>query len=347
VTDAAGKRRWFVADGQKPAGAKPDDVVRPLDPILLPVDLRQWAGEFPPDKRDGLTVDLEVLREGEAEHTEKKVSLTLRYESEFRYDRAEVKGPNSPLPLDGLGLAYWVTAVVNDVVPGSPAADAGLQPKDLITAVRFKSVDAAGEVKAGKWNDIKDHQWASAETVFQLAPPHEIDLRVKHGEEVREVTLTGRPDPARGMTDRGIVFEADYRLQKAADWTDAVGLGAYRTVRFIKVVYQNLYGMLFGRVSSRTMSGPLTIASVSYKIAGVDLWQFLLFLGMISVNLAVVNFLPIPVLDGGHMVFLVIEKVLGRPVPERLFAVAMWVGLALILALFLYVITLDIGRLFF
>ena len=66
------------------------------------------------------------------------------------------------------------------------------------------------------------------------------------------------------------------------------------------------------------MSGPLTIASVSYKIAGEDFWQYLLFLGLISVNLAVVNFLPIPVLDGGHMVFLLLEKALGRPVPERL-----------------------------
>ena len=66
----------------------------------------------------------------------------------------------------------------------------------------------------------------------------------------------------------------------------------------------NLYAMIFGRVSAKTMSGPLTIANVSYRFAGEDFWQFLLFIGMISVNLAVVNFLPIPVLDGGHMVFL-------------------------------------------
>jgi regulator of sigma E protease len=86
---------------------------------------------------------------------------------------------------------------------------------------------------------------------------------------------------------------------------------------------------------------------VSYKLAGEDFWQFLLFLGMISVNLAVVNFLPIPVLDGGHMVFLIIEGVLGRPVPERLFAAAMWVGLILILCLFVWVFYRDITRLFF
>ena len=117
--------------------------------------------------------------------------------------------------------------------------------------------------------------------------------------------------------------------------------------RFIQEVYMNLYAMIFGRVSAKTMSGPLTIANVSYRFAGEDFWQFLLFIGMISVNLAVVNFLPIPVLDGGHMVFLILEKILGRPVPERVFAFAMYLGLAMILSLMIFVITLDIRRLFF
>ena len=108
----------------------------------------------------------------------------------------------------------------------------------------------------------------------------------------------------------------------------------------------NLYAMIRGRIDAQTMSGPLTIANVSYRFAGEDFWQFLLFIGMISVNLAVVNFLPIPVLDGGHMVFLILEKILGRPVPERVFAFAMYVGLALILSLMVWVIYLDVKRLF-
>ena len=64
-------------------------------------------------------------------------------------------------------------------------------------------------------------------------------------------------------------------------------------------------------------------------------------------NLAVVNFLPIPVLDGGHMVFLILEKVLGRPVPERVFAIAMYVGLFLILGLMVLTLTNDVRREFF
>ncbi|MDB5306096.1 MAG: putative zinc metalloprotease [Gemmataceae bacterium] len=348
VTDAAGKRRWFVADGKRPPDAKPDDAVRPLDPVLLPFELRRWAGEFPPEKRAGLEVHLVVLRVVEAEHTDKPVPLTLKYDSSVQYNRTALQHPNSPVPVDGLGLAYWVEAVVSSApAAGTPAAEAGLQPEDLITAVRLKALDPDGNTKPGEWKEIKPHQWGAVEAAFQGVPPYEIDLRVKHGEEVREVTLRGRPDPTWGLPDRGLVFAEDFLEQKADGIADAIGLGAYRTVRFVKDIYMNLYAMVRGRVSTRTMSGPLTIATVSYKIAGEDFWQFLLFLGLISVNLAVVNFLPIPVLDGGHMVFLIIEKVLGRPVPERLFAAAMWVGLALILLLFLYVITLDIQRLFF
>jgi len=171
-------------------------------------------------------------------------------------------------------------------------------------------------------------------------------LRVKRGDEVIEVTVKGREDHQWPVEARGLIFQQDVRVQKATDIGDAAHLGARRTVRFIKEVYMNLYSIIFGRVSAKTMSGPLTIATASYRLAGEDFWQFLLFLGMISVNLAVVNFLPIPVLDGGHMVFLILEKILGRPVPERLFAFAMYTGLFLILSLMVFVIYLDVKRLF-
>ena len=343
ISGPDGQRTWF-ANGKLPEEAGPDDVVEPLDPMLLPRQLERWAAEFPADKRAGLTVELIVLRlDG---HTERREQVTLSYDDSFRYDREAVSNPNSPLPISGLGLAYWVQAVVVDVEPDSPAAEAGLKPADPVVAVRFRELDASGSRKDGEWIDIKPHQWASYEGILQRLPPHEMDVRIKRGEETQEVTLKGRPDPSWGLPDRGFHFEYDFRLQKANSIGEAIELGAYRTVRFIKIVYQNLYAMIFGRVSAKTMSGPLTIASVSYKIAGVDFWQFLLFLGMISVNLAVVNFLPIPVLDGGHMVFLIYEKITGRPVPERLFAIMMWTGLILILLLFAFVLRLDVLRLF-
>ena len=384
--DATGKRTWYVAGSvlwDKSAFQVPGiDAknfqervnLQPLDPLLLPLQLSRWAQ----DKTGKVPVELVVLRA--AHPTDDIVRIALDYDTSYRFDNEAALQPNSPLPVSGLGLAYWVEAVVDDVAPGGPAAEAKTAPGELptgvvsrvkrffgvegrdvppggdpkplqrgdqIVAVRFKARDAAGKVTVGEWkDDMKSHQWASADAAYQYSPP-EIDLRVTRANETIEVTVVGRPATEWPTDDRGLLFQSESQVQKAADVGDAIRLGALRTVRFIKTVYMNLYAMVIGRVSAKTMSGPLTIANVSYKLAGEDFWQFLLFLGMISVNLAVVNFLPIPVLDGGHMVFLIYEKVSGRPVPERLFAFFMYTGLFLILSLMVFVLFLDVKRLFF
>ena len=373
LPEADGKQTWFAAGDVKPDS--PNVSVRKLDPLLLPLELKKWADRNP----DNRTVKLVVLRKVELKENE-SVEVELNYDNSYRHDREMISLPNSPVPLSGLGLAYWVDAVVDEVIPGGPASQAKtapgelpsgiyhrvarliglesrepppggeampLQKNDIITAVRFKSRDFDGTVKTGDWEEVKSHQWASVDAAFQNRPQHEIDLKVKRGDVELKVSVSGSMDENWPADDRGLIFQQDFRTQKATDIVDALNLGGRRTVRFIKEVYMNLYAMIFGRVSAKTMSGPLTIANVSYRFAGEDFWQFLLFIGMISVNLAVVNFLPIPVLDGGHMVFLILEKILGRPVPEKVFAFAMYLGLAMILSLMIFVITLDIRRLFF
>jgi regulator of sigma E protease len=340
LPEADGKQTWFAAGDVKVDSPKVS--VRKLDPVLLSLELKKWADRNP----DNRTVKLVVLRKVELKENE-SVEVEMTYDNSYRHDREMISLPNSPIPLSGLGLAYWVDAAVDAVEPGSPAAEAGLQRGDLVTQVRFKSLDYNGSIKTSDWDEVKSHQWASVDAAFQSRAPHEMDLKVKRGDQEIEVSVTGRPDENWPTDDRGLIFQQDFRTQKATDIVDALNLGGRRTVRFIKEVYMNLYAMIFGRVSAKTMSGPLTIANVSYRFAGEDFWQFLLFIGMISVNLAVVNFLPIPVLDGGHMVFLILEKILGRPVPEKVFAFAMYLGLAMILSLMIFVITLDIRRLFF
>jgi regulator of sigma E protease len=348
----------------------------PLDPLLLPHQIHQWVDQQP--EKAPLTLDLVVLREENHTQVPKRISIT--YDRTYRYSREYPTLPNSPLSISGLGLAYWVEAIIDDVAPNGPAANAHttpgelpsglwarlkravglasrevppggeprpLQPGDVITAVRFKAKDATGQWKTGDWKeDLKVRQWASADTAFQ-ASGYEIDLRIDRKGETFAVTLRGQPDEAFPEPERGLVLETDTRIRQASDIGDALSLGVHSTVRFIKTVYMNLYGLVFGRVSVKTMSGPITIATTTYRLAEEDIWKLLLFLGMISVNLAVVNFLPIPVLDGGHMVFLILEKILGRPVPERVFAIAMYLGLFLILSLMVLTITNDVRREFF
>ncbi|HEY3788512.1 MAG TPA: site-2 protease family protein, partial [Urbifossiella sp.] len=346
------KKVWF-ANGTRPAEAKPEDALRPLDPILLPLQLGHWANEQTDKGKNDLKVELVVLRENEADHKEQRKLLTLDYDPSFRFERDVVQQQNSPLAVDGLGLAYWVTSVVDDVKPGSPAAAAGVQAGDIIEAVEWDTNPKPlswfmrlFKSSAEKWDEFKPHQWAAVESAIQ-SHHKDLKLKIKRGDQAVEAPLTGVEDKEWPLAERGLLLQAETREQKAADFGDALRLGARRTGRFIVEVYMNLYSMARGRVSLKTMSGPLTIADVSYKIAGEDLWQFLLFLGVISVNLAVVNFLPIPVLDGGHFVFLVYEKITGRPLPERIFAAFMWIGLAMILSLFIFVISRDILRLYF
>ena len=102
---------------------------------------------------------------------------------------------------------------------------------------------------------------------------------------------------------------------------------------------------MFGRTVLK-YGGPITIFRVASASAQKSLMELILFLGLLSVNLAIINLLPIPILDGGHLFFLLIERVKGSPVSERTFGLAQWAGLVLILALLVYVTFNDILRLF-
>jgi regulator of sigma E protease len=97
----------------------------------------------------------------------------------------------------------------------------------------------------------------------------------------------------------------------------------------------------------KLISGPITLARLSYLFAGEDIWTLLLFLGLISINLAVVNFLPIPVLDGGHMVFLIYEGLRGKPPPVAVQAGLTYLGLGLVLTLMLWAVGRDLWWVFF
>jgi regulator of sigma E protease len=138
------------------------------------------------------------------------------------------------------------------------------------------------------------------------------------------------------------------RLKKATSLTNAVALGMKETYSKIVTAYLSMKSIFTGRVSFLdNVQGPIGIAVIGYTVAGHDLNAFLLLLGFISINLAVVNFLPIPVLDGGHMVFLIYEKIRGRPASEQVRTYATFAGLALILSLMLLVMFLDVKKLAF
>jgi regulator of sigma E protease len=310
-----------------------------------------------------------VLRQPEGEHTDREVKLEMTWDPAYAEEGAILANAGTPTAIGGLGLAYHVQRVVDAVEPfaadrarlptaaafggaaaaagatPSPAAKAGLQPDDQIVEVRFKAVDHKGEEVVGDWSEVREHQWGFADYRLQLQAPHVLDAKVKRGNETFEVTLAAAPDYTWPVPDRGLDLSPERRLQKAEGLLEALKMGADRTVRSVKMIYLGLYSMAFGQISYKMMSGPISLARVSYILAGEDIWHLLIWMGLISINLAVVNFLPIPVLDGGHMVFLLYELVRGKPAPVGVQVALTYLGLATILGLMLFVIGLDIWRL--
>jgi regulator of sigma E protease len=129
---------------------------------------------------------------------------------------------------------------------------------------------------------------------------------------------------------------------KAETVQEAAALGWRHTTGSTKDIYLTLRGLLMSDISPKELHGPINIAKVAYQHAGMGLPQFVLFLGLISINLAVINFLPIPVLDGGHMVFLLWEGLARRRPNERVVAAATYCGLFFVLGLMVFVIYQDI-----
>ena len=333
-----GKTIRFVDEFSKD---RTDGVVEELfDPLRLGYDLETWA-----EKATDLTVTITVLRAATGiTKTGNRVTYALKWDPALVNNGESILGASAPMPISGLGLAYFVDTTVDSADPNSV-----LVKGDVITEVRFRDVNEKGESKPDDWLPLKHYQGTYFHALLQRLPLTEFDLKVQRGGGEIELAITPVAELAKSWpaVDRGFYFPYDTRMQKAEGPIDAVRMGLHRTWRTVRVIYQTLYATIFRQISAKTMSGPLSIANASYKIAGYDLWQFIIFIGLININLAVVNFLPIPLLDGGHMVFLIYEKVRGKPAPEKLQEYALYVGLAFILLLMVFVIFLDVRKLFF
>ena len=145
-------------------------------------------------------------------------------------------------------------------------------------------------------------------------------------------------DPQRGFNLEPMTF-----VQKADSFSQALHLGAQETAAATLVVYRTLHSVGTNKISIRNFSGPLGIIWVALQQARLGFGNLLIFLTLLSANLAVINFLPIPVLDGGHMVLLLYEGIRGKPADERVQEILTWIGLIFILSLMIFVFGLDLG----
>jgi regulator of sigma E protease len=227
-----------------------------------------------------------------------------------------------------------------------------LRKGDVVKALQFFDFGKtqSDERQPQKWLEIKTDWWAGVferiqdGNLFHDRDLQKIGLRVERSSGSLEVSIDAEEDHSWPRDDRGIVLEFDHRLQKADSLVEALGMGVSETANFTYQIFASLRALVTRRVPVDDVAGPLGIASYAFQIAGEDIYKFLLFLGFICVNLAVINFLPIPVLDGGHMAFLVYEWIRGKPAPESVRIAATYVGLAVIASLMIFVIYLDVKK---
>jgi len=251
--------------------------------------------------------------------------------------------PDTPVSLASLGLAIEVEAVVSQVDPTGPAAAAGIAAGERVVRAGF--IVNGEQPREGLEITPEAANWPYVESLLQVVKPGAV-LRLSV-ESVDGATRVVDLDPVaasdRYLVDRGLVFEPVYRRVRADSLAAAVARGFRRTLEELGGVYRFLEKITSNEISPRLLGGPIAIAQQAGRSAEEGFGRFLLFLTLLSANLAVVNFLPIPVLDGGHMVFLLYELVTGKPPSERVVVGLSYLGLILLLSLMAFVFGLDLG----
>ena len=277
-----------------------------------------------------------AVLEGPAQEPVKLRLRVLRDGRTLELESSKALGAEERLALlDDVALDYDVEATSVSVSEGSAAERAGVRNGDRILRVGGRQVERWEEVRA----EIQRHRGASG--------PLELDVeRTADNGKAQVVALAAELAPPT-VTDYGLGLRQATYVYRAKGLADAVHVGVQASWKFVVDAWLTLKRILFGQVSSKNIGGIITIASVSYSWAEEGLAKLFFILCMLSMNLAFINVLPIPVLDGGHLFFLLVEKIKGSPVSERVLSYSQVVGVVLILSLMIYVTYNDLMRLVF
>lgn len=342
-----------VDDSDAEKGVQRGDVLKAIDgqpisdPMIAPDIIRRLAGQ---------EVILTVARPTAAgKSKDVKFKVTPRPVADFQSGG----GGDEPVLVEALGLTYAVEPIVTAVDPRCTAKDK-FQPGDKIIAAQI--VPAGDTPKEQSENkkilekahvlmkelDLTSEQfnWTAPFFLVQSLPDAgKVKLTYQRGAETLTAELRPYESSEYNFAVRGMVLKPLQDTHTAESWGEAVSLGLRETKESLMLVVTFLQKLVSRQISPTALGGPGTIAAVATSEASRGIGPLLIFLTMLSANLAVVNFLPIPVLDGGHMMFLLWEGIFRRPVPEAWQIRLTLIGFGFILCLMAFVIGLDIYRL--
>ncbi len=316
------------------AGLRPGDLIISMDDASTD----SWQHVVLALVTHALDRDQVALVVEAADGTQRGIQLDLsKLDSSFREEHT----------LDDIGITPWrpkIPAIVGEVSSDSPAARAGFKPGDHITRV-------AGE-------DIPDWAWVSALVQQHGVAGQALMVTVERGGG--EIELSVSPEKSRsgifssrlilGVTNQAVSTALQAQIERAYflhkyDPIEGFVVASQEMWRLTGSTLGLLGRMLTGSASMRNLSGPISIAQFANNSANAGFASFLFFLGAISLSLGILNLLPIPVLDGGHLFFYLIELAKGSPVSEQIQAKGQTVGLMALLGLMGLAFFNDILRL--
>ena len=320
-----------------PAGGRNAEVLRSGDVVLRIADVSApRMNEFRAaiQDRPGRTIPIVVLREG------RQLELQVAVDGNGMIGvlpGAAIDVPRTANPIDAARMV------------ATPIAPLRLLPGTTIIRVGDRPVSNWGDLRAGLLSATNEARNAGESTEVELAflLPTEgaeptVESIVLSAEDIEALHALGWSPPLPSNW-----FEPlQTTLTARGNPIEAVAMGFRQTWRMIELTYLTINRLVRGSVSVKQLHGPVGIVHIGTKVADRGMTYLLFFLAMISVNLAVLNFLPLPIVDGGLFLFLVYEKIRGRPPSIPFQNAAALVGLALIGTLFIVTFFNDLGRLF-
>lgn len=281
-------------------------------------------------RRLGESGSLDMLVRGSGGEQTQRLQLELR---------DWLKGAEEPDPIGSLGIRPWrpeIAPIVAQLDPEGPAQAAGVRLGDRLVSLNDQPLN--------EWQEVIDRVRPLGGQSVRL-------LIEREGQVVElpmELAERGEGEERRGYLGAGVAggeWPAEMLRNVSFGPLEALGEGLRRTWTMSVLTLDSLKKMLFGELSVKNLSGPITIAKVAGASAQSGVGDFLNFLAYLSISLGVLNLLPIPVLDGGHLLFYLVEWVRGRPLSDRVQGWGVQIGISLVVGVMLLALVNDIGRL--
>ncbi len=263
---------------------------------------------------DQASVQLQILRGGQEE------LITMQLPGLSKEDVEDI--------FAGMGFEFALPPRLGEISPNMPAEKSGLMPGDLVLAVDGTQIST--------WADMVHYVSERPNTQMQFA--------VQRNGNVRYFDVTS-DEKANGMGFVGVYLAPDFLRIEKLPFGMALKQSVQQVYHYGVLTLKMLYYMIVGKMSWENVSGPVTIAHVAGASAQIGIIYFLDFLAIISISLGVINLLPIPMLDGGHLLYYVIEIFQRKPVSEKTQLLGLRIGIMILVSLMAVALYNDVLRL--